>query len=68
MKKEYWLATYTIFCWGTLPAVTKLTLTSISNMQVLFISSREFNTLKLKKVSPSLETGLFFCQLFCFII
>lgn len=28
-----------IFCWGTLPAVTKLTLTSISNMQVLFISS-----------------------------
>lgn len=39
MKKEYWLATYTIFCWGTLPAVTKLTLTSISNMQVLFVSS-----------------------------
>lgn len=39
MKKEYWLAAYTIFCWGTLPAVTKLTLTSISNMQVLFISS-----------------------------
>mgnify|MGYP004626407839 FL=1 len=28
-----------IFCWGTLPVVTKLTLTSISNMQVLFISS-----------------------------
>lgn len=28
-----------IFCWGTLPAVTKLALTSISNMQVLFISS-----------------------------
>lgn len=39
MKKEYLLASYTIFCWGTLPAVTKLTLTSISNMQVLFISS-----------------------------
>lgn len=39
MKKEYLLAAYTIFCWGTLPAVTKLTLTSISNMQVLFISS-----------------------------
>lgn len=39
MKKEYWLAAYTIFCWGTLPAVTKLTLTSISNMQVLFASS-----------------------------
>lgn len=39
MKKQYWLATYTIFCWGTLPAVTKLTLADISNMQVLFISS-----------------------------
>ncbi len=39
MKKEYWLAAYTIFCWGTLPAITKLTLTSISNMQVLFISA-----------------------------
>ncbi|MGN1141731.1 MAG: DMT family transporter [Oliverpabstia sp.] len=39
MKKEYWLAAYTIFCWGTLPAITKFTLTSISNMQVLFISS-----------------------------
>ena len=39
MKKQYWLAAYTIFCWGTLPAVTKLTLTNISNMQVLFISS-----------------------------
>lgn len=39
MKKEYLLAAYTIFCWGTLPAVTKLTLTSISNMQVLFISA-----------------------------
>lgn len=39
MKKEYWLATYTIFCWATLPTVTKLTLTSISNMQVLFVSS-----------------------------
>lgn len=39
LKKEYLLAIYTIFCWGTLPAVTKLALTSISNMQVLFISS-----------------------------
>lgn len=39
MKKEYLLAAYTIFCWGTLPAITKLTLTSVSNMQVLFISS-----------------------------
>lgn len=39
MKKQFWLAAYTIFCWGTLPAVTKLTLADISNMQVLFISS-----------------------------
>ena len=39
MKKQYWLAAYTIFCWGTLPVVTKLALTDISNMQVLFISS-----------------------------
>ncbi len=39
MKRAYLLAAYTIFCWGTLPAVTKLTLTTISNMQVLFLSS-----------------------------
>ena len=29
---------------------------------------REFGTLKSKKVPQSLETGLFFCQLFRFII
>lgn len=39
LKKEYLLVIYTIFVWGTLPAVTKLTLINISNMQVLFISS-----------------------------
>ena len=39
MKRAYLLAAYTIFCWGTLPTITKLTLTSISNMQVLFLSS-----------------------------
>lgn len=39
MKKKYWLAAYTIFCWGTLPAVTKMTLTNISNMKVLFLSA-----------------------------
>lgn len=39
LKKEYLLAIYTIFCWGTLPTVIKLTLTGIHNMQVLFISS-----------------------------
>ena len=30
--------------------------------------TREFGTLKSKKVPQSLETGLFFCQLFRFII
>ena len=29
---------------------------------------REFDTLKSKKVPQSLETGLFFCQIFIFII
>mgnify|MGYP000359017164 CR=1 FL=1 len=29
---------------------------------------REFDTLKFKKVPQSLETGLFFCQIFIFII
>lgn len=29
---------------------------------------REFDTLKFKKAPQSLETGLFFCQLFCFSI
>lgn len=30
--------------------------------------SREFDTLKSKKVLQSLEIGLFFCQIFIFII
>ena len=30
--------------------------------------SREFDTLKCKKVPQSLEIGLFFCQIFIFII
>ena len=37
-------------------------------LKLAHIDTREFNTLKLKKVSPSLDTGLFFCQIFCFII
>ena len=32
------------------------------------LGSREFDTLKSKKVPQSLETGLFFCQIFIFII
>ena len=31
-------------------------------------TSREFDTLKSKKVPQSLEIGLFFCQIFIFII
>lgn len=31
-------------------------------------ASREFDTLKSKKVPQSLEIGLFFCQIFIFII
>ncbi|EEV02239.1 hypothetical protein ROSINTL182_05826 [Roseburia intestinalis L1-82] len=30
--------------------------------------TREFDTLKSKKVPQSLEIGLFFCQIFIFII
>ena len=33
-----------------------------------FTSIREFDTLKSKKVPQSLEIGLFFCQIFIFII
>ena len=32
------------------------------------IDAREFDTLKSKKVPQSLEIGLFFCQIFIFII
>lgn len=31
-------------------------------------TAREFDTLKSKKVPQSLEIGLFFCQIFIFII
>jgi len=31
-------------------------------------TTREFDTLKSKKVPQSLEIGLFFCQIFIFII
>lgn len=32
------------------------------------VLAREFDTLKSKKVPQSLEIGLFFCQIFIFII
>ena len=34
----------------------------------LMSNKREFDTLKSKKVPQSLEIGLFFCQIFIFII
>ena len=37
-----------------------------SNMNLA--ETREFDTLKSKKVPQSLEIGLFFCQIFIFII
>jgi hypothetical protein len=32
------------------------------------VCCREFDTSKLKRILQSLETGLFFCQIFVFII
>ena len=32
------------------------------------VFTREFDTLKCKKVPQSLEIGLFFCQIFIFIV
>ena len=37
-------------------------------MDIIAKISREFDTLKSKKVPQSLEIGLFFCQIFIFII
>lgn len=34
----------------------------------LYGNAREFDTSKLKRILQSLETGLFFCQIFVFII
>ena len=36
--------------------------------KVYYVNTREFDTLKSKKVPQSLEIGLFFCQIFIFII
>ena len=40
----------------------------IRNRNLALIITREFDTLKSKKVPQSLEIGLFFCQIFIFII
>ena len=39
-----------------------------SNRPITNARVREFDTLKSKKVPQSLEIGLFFCQIFIFII
>ena len=36
--------------------------------QLDVVDDREFDTLKCKKVPQSLEIGLFFCQIFIFIV
>ena len=38
------------------------------HMYAAVINTREFDTSKLKRILQSLETGLFFCQIFVFII
>lgn len=43
-------------------------LLNVSDLSSALIVSREFDTLKSKKVPQSLEIGLFFCQIFIFII
>ena len=39
-----------------------------ANLKYKYGNRREFDTLKSKKVPQSLEIGLFFCQIFIFII
>ena len=41
---------------------------TIRHLTVFVAVAREFDTLKSKKVLQSLEIGLFFCQIFIFII
>ena len=42
--------------------------TKVISAALLAFIIREFDTLKSKKVPQSLEIGLFFCQIFIFII
>ena len=43
-------------------------LRQIVSSSISLAAAREFDTLKSKKVPQSLEIGLFFCQIFIFII
>ena len=43
-------------------------ITILSDRKHIELDTREFDTLKSKKVPQSLEIGLFFCQIFIFIL
>ena len=43
-------------------------ISNIASFEIRIFNMREFDTLKSKKVPQSLEIGLFFCQIFIFII
>ena len=56
-----------------IPAIISMLVNALYNIvDQIFIGQgvgmREFDTLKSKKVPQSLEIGLFFCQIFIFII
>ena len=56
---------------GAFGGLAVITLVIVKGAEAIFnidLVSREFDTLKCKKVPQSLEIGLFFCQIFIFII
>ena len=62
--KNTFFAQYQIVQGNT--AFCKVFLQEIPHLQTIY--KREFDTSKLKRILQSLETGLFFCQIFVFII
>lgn len=48
--------------------IDKMEFYAVNNLGGCGVKFREFDTLKSKKVPQSLEIGLFFCQIFIFII
>ena len=76
MKKKYWDARHncSAFIIGSRGELTRCSDdgepsgTAGRPMLEVLTGSREFDTLKSKKVPQSLEIGLFFCQIFIFII
>ena len=53
--------------WSYMYKVT-FALVSVILISITALNIREFDTSKLKRILQSLETGLFFCQIFVFII